>query len=121
MVLLDLGDDFGGFAGFGRMIWVISQDLGGQLCHVTSCQDSKSRLQHLHDMQQATSSPSTAKCPSWHPRRAGQANLFRLLSDWGLADWGLVIPQNSAKFRKTIRTIPQTSAAFRKQKQNSAK
>ena len=43
MVLLDLGDDFGGFAGFGRMIWVISQDLGGQLCHVTKCQDSRSR------------------------------------------------------------------------------
>ena len=55
---------------------------------------------------------------------------YRLLSDWGLADWGLVIPQNSvnksAKFRKNpqidwgladwglvipkkIRKIPQNS------------
>ena len=36
--------------------------------------------------------------------------MVRLLSDWGLADWGLVIPQisvnKSAKFRKN----PQNSA-----------
>ena len=37
------------------------------------------------------------------------SNLIRLLSDWGLADWGLVIPQNSAKFRKKIRKNPQNS------------
>ena len=44
VVLLYFGADFGGFAGFWRMILMISQDLGGQLCHVTNCQDSKSRL-----------------------------------------------------------------------------
>ena len=39
---------------------------------------------------------------------------IRLLSDSGLADWGLVIPQNSAKIRKQINKIPQDSAKLRK-------
>ena len=40
--------DLGGFAGFGEVILLdLGGDLGdlrGQLCHVTDCQDSKSRL-----------------------------------------------------------------------------
>ena len=56
------------------------------------------------------------------PRRAlAKAERARPLSDWGLADWGLVIPQISAKFRKQIRKFPQTSAKFRKKTANIRK
>ena len=51
----------------------------------------------------------------WVPTKI-LAKLTRLLSDWGLADWGLVIPQNSVKQSAKFRKSPQKSAKFRKQK-----
>ena len=49
---------------------------------------------------------------SWSFQEA--QNSFRLLSDWGLADWGLVIPKKSAKSRKIPSNLLSTKPRWAK-------